>query len=82
LSKEMRELSRQELRQYNGKNGAPAYIAFNGRVYDVTKSFLWRDGNHQVFHNASLDLTAELKQAPHGEDLIERFSIVGVLRED
>jgi predicted heme/steroid binding protein len=78
----MIELSRRELRRYNGKSGAPAYIAFNGKVYDVSRSFLWCEGNHQVFHDAGLDLTAELKQAPHGEDLIEKFSIVGVLRED
>ena len=79
---EMRKFSRKELAQYNGKNGAPAFIAYKGKVYDVSNSFLWRDGNHQVLHNAGLDLTDGLKEAPHGEDMLERFPQVGVLGED
>ena len=77
----MRRFSEKELAQYNGKGGAPAYIACNGKIYDVSSSFLWRGGNHQVLHNAGMDLTEDLKQAPHGEDLLERFAVVGTLRQ-
>ena len=78
----MRTFTREELAQYNGKDGAPAYIAYNGKVYDVSRSFLWRDGKHQVIHSAGEDLTGRLEEAPHGADLLERFSLVGTLREE
>ena len=37
------------LAQYDGKNGNPAYVAYKGKVYDVSASFLWKDGNHKFF---------------------------------
>jgi predicted heme/steroid binding protein len=78
----MRRFTKEELAQYDGKDGRPAFIAFEGRVYDVSRSFLWQGGRHQVLHTAGVDLTASLDQAPHGADLLERFSVIGVLNED
>jgi len=75
----MRKFTRQELAQYNGQNGAPAYIAYQGRVYDVSHSFLWQQGRHQVLHRAGIDFTGGLAQAPHSADLLERFAVVGIL---
>jgi len=76
----MKEFSIDELARYNGKNGVPAYTAYKGRVYDVSASFLWNNGNHQVFHVAGVDLTEAMEQAPHGGDVLERFPVVGTLR--
>lgn len=76
----MREFSCEELARYNGRNGVPAYAAYKGRVYDVSASFLWRDGNHEVLHNAGVDLTEAMEQAPHGEDVLRKFPMVGTLR--
>jgi len=75
----MRRFTREELRQYDGREGRPSYVACNGRVYDVSDSFLWRDGVHQVTHRAGTDLTEALRTAPHGEELLERFPVVGVI---
>ncbi|HHS97467.1 MAG TPA: cytochrome B5 [Chloroflexi bacterium] len=75
----MRRFTLEDLARYDGKDGQPAYIAYGGRVYDVSESFLWQGGRHQVLHDAGTDLTAALDQAPHGEDLLERFPIVGLL---
>jgi predicted heme/steroid binding protein len=77
----MRRLTKEELTQYNGKEGAPAYIAYEGKVYDVSHSFLWQKGRHQVLHIAGVDLTTELDTAPHGPDLLERFPVIGMLIE-
>lgn len=77
----MRRFTKKELAQYDGKDGKPAFIAFEGRVYDVSRSFLWQDGRHQVLHTAGVDLSASLVQAPHGADLLERCSVIGVLEE-
>ena len=38
----MRTLTRRELARYNGKDGAPAYFACEGRVYDASRSLLWQ----------------------------------------
>ncbi|WP_367187989.1 cytochrome b5 domain-containing protein, partial [Sulfuricurvum sp. RIFOXYD12_FULL_44_77] len=40
----MQQFSEEELRQYNGKDGMPAYIAYKGQVYDVTSSKFWKEG--------------------------------------
>jgi len=75
----MKEIKRNELSKYNGNDGMPVYIAYKGNVYDVTASFLWKGGKHQVLHKAGKDLTEELKHAPHGEDLLRRVHIIGRL---
>ena len=75
----MKEYSKEELARYDGKNGNPAYVAYKGKVYDVSASFLWKDGTHQVLHSAGVDLTDALEQAPHDGDVLEKFPIVGMV---
>ena len=75
----MRSFTREELAQYDGKAGAPAYIAYEGQVYDASGSFLWRTGRHQARHLAGVDYTGGLASAPHGADLLERLPLVGTL---
>ncbi len=70
----------EELKQYNGKNGKPAYIAYKGKVYDVTDDYLWADGEHQGEHYAGNDLTKEITLAPHMEDVLERVKQAGILK--
>jgi len=77
----MREFTEAELLQNNGSNGAPTYVAYERKVYDVSGSFLWRGGRHQVLHPAGQDLTEVLTDAPHRPDLLERFPVVGTLNE-
>jgi predicted heme/steroid binding protein len=76
----MKEFSKEELARYDGRNGLPAYVAYKGKVYEVTGSFLWKDGSHQVLHKAGADLTDALEQAPHDGDALGKFPIVGTLR--
>ncbi len=77
----MKKFTRAKLALYNGENGKPAYVAYQGKVYDVSGSSLWKDGEHQVLHKAGADLTAALEQAPHGAAFLKRFPVVGVLRD-
>lgn len=69
----------EELKQYDGKDGRPAYIAYKGKIYDVTDNYLWTDGDHQGEHAAGKDLTEMMANAPHGEENLERVKIIGVL---
>jgi len=77
----MKKLTKRELAQYSGKNGTKAYIAYNGKIYDVSSSFHWKDGRHQALHQAGEDLTEALQEAPHGEDLLERVPLIGLMRK-
>ncbi len=79
----MKQFSKDELAKNNGKNGTSAFIAYNGKVYDVTKSSRWEDGEHENMHDAGKDLTDDLESmSPHGADVMERFPVIGTLSED
>ncbi len=71
--------SESEIGEYQGEGGKPIYIAFRGKVYDLTESFMWSGGNHMAEHHAGKDLTEEFDNAPHGEEVFERYPQVGVL---
>ena len=75
----MKAFTKEQVAQYNGKNGKPAYVIYKGKVYDVSASFLWKDGTHQVLHSAGVNLTNALEQAPHGGDVLEKFPVVGII---
>ncbi len=74
-------MTREELGQFDGREGRRALIAVNGKVYDVTASARWPAGLHEGEHAAGRDLTEELWQAPHVRAVIERFPVVDELRE-
>ena len=76
----MRVFTREELKKYDGSKGA-AYVSYDGKVYDVSHSFQWKKGVHQIRHHAGRDLTGALKQAPHNPDLLFKFPVVGKLAE-
>jgi predicted heme/steroid binding protein len=78
----MKRFTRAELRYYDGKEGRPAYVAFGGKVCDLSSSFLWRGGRHQALHSAGESLTEALREAPHGAELLERFPVVGEIVEE
>ncbi len=71
--------SAEELSHFDGREGRPAFIAYKGMVYDVTKSRLWKDGSHLKKHNAGSDLTELLKTAPHGEEKVLAMPAAGTL---
>jgi predicted heme/steroid binding protein len=75
----MRRFTRDEIRACNGKNGSPVYLVYQGKVYDVSGSFLWKTGRHQVLHEAGSDLTGDLETAPHGPEMLDRFPVLGIL---
>jgi predicted heme/steroid binding protein/uncharacterized membrane protein len=82
VEREKRDMTAEELAAFNGKDGAPAYIAYKGTIYDASDSRLWKGGNHLGKHQAGFELTEALKQAPHGEDRITRLPVVGKLHPD
>jgi predicted heme/steroid binding protein/uncharacterized membrane protein len=79
LQQGKKDLAVGELAQFDGKENRPAYIAYEGSIYDVSDSELWKGGNHLRRHLAGLDLTEVLKQAPHGEEKVIGMPMVGKL---
>jgi len=77
----MKEFTAEELSSFNGKGGNPVYIAFEGRVYEVTKSRLWLKGLHMNRHPAGKDLSAEISAAPHGTEVFERYPQIGTIKK-
>ena len=73
--------TRQQLALRNGQDKPEIWIAYNGIIYDVTISRLWRDGKHYE-HWAGQDLTDELPDAPHTEDVFKRFKAIGKILMD
>lgn len=71
-------ITKKELENFNGKDGKPAYVGYKGKVYDVTDSYQWIDGDH-LGHLAGQDLTEQMELAPHGEEVMERMKVVGFL---
>jgi predicted heme/steroid binding protein len=76
---ELRKFTLEQLKQYNGQNGRPAYIAYKGKVYDVTDNYTWGDGKHYGEHQAGQDVTGGMPDAPHGEDKLEVTVLIGEL---
>ncbi|MGM9892043.1 cytochrome b5 domain-containing protein [Limosilactobacillus sp.] len=74
-----KEFTQAELKQYNGQNGQPAYVAIEGVVYDVSAKKAWLDGRHHG-NVAGQDLTKVLANlAPHGAKVLEGLPVMGKL---
>ena len=69
----------EELKQFDGKEGRPAYFAMDGVVFDATNSRLWRNGSHVRKHEAGEELSAAIMTAPHGKSVADRLPRVGVV---
>ena len=69
----------EEIAQYDGKDGNPAYIVVDGIVYDVSNVGQWSSGSHFGFEAGS-DVTEALQDvAPHGENMLNQAEVVGTI---
>ena len=64
----------------NGQDREEIWCAYRGFIYDVKSSRLWRNGQHYE-HWAGQDLTRELEDAPHTENVFDKFKVVGILKK-
>lgn len=72
----------EQLSQYDGKNGAPAYVAVNGVVYNVTDNRLWSGGNHFWGLSAGRDLSVEFASCHPGAMVLSVLPVVGYLIQE
>ncbi len=76
----MLKYTKADLAHRNGCIMPQIWIAYKGNIYDVTESELFENGEH-YFHLAGQDLTMEMEEAPHLDDVMEKFPIIGILVE-
>ena len=72
-----------ELRRNNGDRGSRKFVAHDGIVYDVTDCLKWKLDMHEFLHFPGQDLTSELPDAPHADEVFSRpcVKIVGRLQQ-
>ncbi len=70
--------TRSQLGLRNGQDRDEIWIAYKGVIYDVTDSRMWRNGRHYE-HWAGQDLTSELPDAPHNDEVFAKFKAIGQL---
>ena len=76
----MDSYTRSQLALRNGQDREEIWIAYRGIIYDASPSRHWRKGLHYG-HWSGQDLTEELKDAPHAEEVFKRLQVVGTLIE-
>jgi predicted heme/steroid binding protein len=72
--------SKDQLAQRNGLAGNSCWIAYKGIIHDVSSSELFHNGKHFRLH-AGQDLTSDMPDAPHMDDVLEKFPQVGRLED-
>lgn len=75
-------MTREELKNYDGQNGHKTYIAFRGKIYDVSESLWWDGGMHQGEHVAGHDASEEMDAAPHSFEVLKSFKVVAELKQE
>jgi predicted heme/steroid binding protein len=73
------EYTKAQLALRNGQDKPQIWVAYEGLIYDVTSSRLWRNGKHYE-HWAGQDLTDELVDAPHTAFVFDKFVPIGRLK--
>lgn len=71
-----KKFTAESLKNYDGKNGRPAYIAVDGIVYDVTNNSHWTNGDHHGL-TAGQALSKDILKSPHGHSILHRINKVG-----
>jgi predicted heme/steroid binding protein len=69
-----------ELKRNTGERGTRKFIAHQGIVYDVTDCPKWRLDMHEWLHFPGQDLTSELPEAPHKEEVFKHDCVIVVGR--
>jgi predicted heme/steroid binding protein len=75
-----RIVSLAELKRNTGERGTRKFIAHQGIVYDVTDCPKWRLDMHEWLHFPGQDLTSELPEAPHKEEVFKHDCVIIVGR--
>jgi predicted heme/steroid binding protein len=71
------------IKQYDGKDGHPCYVAVKGTVYEIKDNGYWKDGQHTPSDGrgyCGADMTSVISQSPHGESVLSSLPKVGIFK--
>lgn len=74
-----KEFTLEELANYDGSSGKPAYVAVNGVVYDMSGVASWGGGTHFGLY-AGKDLTSQFENCHGMADILNKLPKVGILK--
>ncbi|WML35240.1 cytochrome b5 domain-containing protein [Clostridium sp. OS1-26] len=79
--KRQKELTLEELSNYNGEGGKPAYVVVNGIVYDVSVNPAWGGGTHYGLYSGK-DLTGEFSGCHMGNaEVLNSIPKIGTIKK-
>lgn len=73
-----KQFTLEELSQYDGTGGKPAYVAVQGIVYDVSREATWGGGTHFGLR-AGKDLTAQFQSCHGMMQILSRLPKIGTM---
>lgn len=78
--RQIREFTYEELANFNGTLGKPAYIAVDGIVYDVSNEASWGGASHFGLA-AGKDVTSQFNNCHGDKAILSKLPKVGVLKQ-
>lgn len=72
------DYTQEQLAQFNGKGGKPAYVVVDGVIYDVTDNAAWAAATHFGL-TAGKDLTGAFASCHGGQAILNKLKAVGRL---
>ncbi len=79
--RQQKEFTLNELSEYNGRNGNPAYVAIEGIVYDVSNEPVWNERKNKGI-TAGEDLTEQFNYYHGMDEILNNAPKIGVLTDD
>jgi len=76
------KISSADLAKNNGKSGSACWVAVNGKVYNVSSSPKWKNGQHTPSDGRAFcgaDMSDVIGQSPHGATVLGGLPVVGTL---
>lgn len=77
-------ISLQQLKDANGKDGKPCYVALDSIVYEIKQGNKWKNGEHTTSVGQAycgMDGTEVIKKSPHGKSVLSLLTKVGTLQQ-
>jgi predicted heme/steroid binding protein len=75
VSSQLKQFTLATLKAYNGKNGAKAYVAYSGKIYDVSNSAYFRNGVHTKDSSvvAGVDITTAMNNSAPSSHIARNY---------